>query len=153
MVENAEVEVRRLGVGDQQLAQTAMLLLVPEDERDGQVPSLEHLRQLLDSSSNCLILALLNGKPIGFTIAYTMPQYERDGKMAYLFDIGVVPEHHRKGIASRMIGLLKECMHRQGVSSVWVGADVNNTPAISLYESTGAKRVPFVINELWYKDL
>lgn len=153
MVENAEVEVRRLGAGDEQVAQAAVLLLVPEDERDGCTPSLEHLRELLAASSNCLILALLDGDPIGFTIAYAMPRYAQDGKMAYLYEIGVLPEHRRRGIASRMIALLKECMRGQDINSIWVGADVENTPAISLYEATGAKRVPFVIHELWYKDL
>ena len=78
MSKDAEVEVKRLVVGDEELAQTAMLLLVPEDERDGQTPSLGHLRQLLAAPSNCLILALLNREPIGFTIAYAMPRYDRE---------------------------------------------------------------------------
>jgi len=153
MIESPKVEIRRLGIGDEQLAQTAMLLLVPEDERDGCTPSLEHLNTLLKSPSNYLILSLLDRNPIGFTIAYSMPTYARDGKMAYLYEIGVLPDHHRKGIGSRMIAFLKECMRDEGVNSMWVGADIKNTPAISLYEATGAKRDSFMIHEFWYNDL
>ena len=82
-----------------------------------------------------------------------MPRYSRDGQIAYLYEIGVSLEHRRKGIASRMIGLLKECMRAQGVTSIWVGTETENTPALSLYEATGAKRDLSLIHEFWYEDL
>ena len=130
-----------------------MLELIPEEERDAQIPSFEHLHELLAGPSNYLILALVDEKPIGFTIAYAMPRHDRNGQMAYLYEIGVKPEHRRRGIATRMIDLLKDCLRVQDVTGIWVGTVVENTPAKSLYEVTGAKREPSLVHEFWYEDL
>ena len=52
-----------------------------------------------------------------------------------------------------MVNLLKEELREQGVSSIWVGTDTENTAALSLYESTGAVREPELIHELWYENI
>lgn len=151
-MKDRNLEIRRLEAGEEQLAQDAVLRLVPEDERNGHTPSLVHLRRLLAASSNYLILALLDGTPIGFAIAYAMPRYDRDGQMAYLYEIGVSKEHRRKGVATHMVDTLKACMADKGITSVWVGTEVENTPAVSLYEATGAKLEPLLIHEFWYNN-
>ncbi|MEJ2246456.1 MAG: GNAT family N-acetyltransferase [Acidobacteriota bacterium] len=133
-----EIEIIRLKVGDEALARKAMSILIPEEESEHQVPTINHLKTLLANNSNCLILALIEELPVGFTIAYSMPRYSRDGQMAYLFDILVHIDHRRKGIGSRMIELLKKTFYAQGVDSIWVGTDIDNSPAIALYEATEA---------------
>ncbi len=64
------IEIRRVHAGEAALAQKALQMLIPEDERGGKTPSVDHLQSLLKAQTNCLILALQHTDPVGFTIAY-----------------------------------------------------------------------------------
>jgi ribosomal protein S18 acetylase RimI-like enzyme len=147
------ITIRRIQTGEEVLAQQALQTLIPEDERGGTIPSLEHLQSLLNAHTNYLILAMQDTEPIGFAMAYTMPKYYRDGHMAYLYDISVRPDCRKRGIGSRLIEVLKTCLRNQGVESLWVGTDCTNIPAISLYEATGGKREASSFCEFWYDKL
>ena len=76
---------------------------------------------------------------MGFLLAYRFPRVDRDQDMIYLYEIGVLPEHRRHGIGSKMIQLLKEECRSRGITEVWVGTEADNVAARALYESTGAK--------------
>lgn len=82
-----------------------------------------------------------------------MPRLERTAHMAYFYEIEVSPNFRKKRIGTHMVNLLKEQLRNQGVSSCWVGTNIDNKAALSLYESTGAKREPELFHELWYENL
>ncbi|SHI15052.1 GNAT family N-acetyltransferase [Ferrimonas marina] len=147
------VKVWRLSAGEEAIALAAVEKLIPEGEREGCVPTIGHLQELLASQTNIVIVATANAVPIGFLSAYVMPRLDRDEKMAYFYEIEVCPQFRRQGIATAMVNELKHCLRSQGVSSLWVGTESNNTPALSLYQSTGAVREPELIHELWYNNI
>ncbi|PSW16219.1 hypothetical protein C9J01_04250 [Photobacterium rosenbergii] len=152
-MENKIIEVRQLGCGDEHLALAAIKKLLPGKEGEALTSTVEHLKGFLSCTSNVLILAVHDDEPIGFLSAYIMPKLERAEYMAYFYEIEVSPSYRRKGVATRMVSFLKSELKGQGVSSLWVGTDVDNKAALSLYESTGAIREPELIHEFWYEDI
>jgi hypothetical protein len=62
-------EIRRVQPGHEQLALQVVRDLMPEDERDGQEPSIRHLRHFLAQDANYLIVASAGSAPVGFLTA------------------------------------------------------------------------------------
>ena len=152
-MENKSIEVRQLECGDELLALAAIKKLLPGKEGDAPTSTVEHLQRFLSSTSNVLILAVSDDEPIGFLSAYIMPRLEHAEYMAYFYEIEVCPNHRREGVGTHMVNFLKSRLKSQGVSSLWVGTDIDNKAALSLYESTGAIREPELIHELWYENI
>ena len=132
-----EYQVRRLQPGEEQFALQVVRELLPEDERDGREPTIQHLHHFLAQDTNYLIVASAGGVPIGFLTAYRMPALSYDGSMVYLFEIEVALPHRRQGIGKEMINLLKALCQESNVEEIWVGTENDNTAAKRLYESTG----------------
>lgn len=145
--------IKRLSQGDEEIARLAINELLPIGKDDLQTSTTKHLHSFLSNTNNILILATHDDKPIGFLTAYIMPRLERTAHMAYFYEIEVSPNFRKKRIGTRMVNLLMIQLRNQGVSSCWVGTDIDNEAALSLYESTGAKREPELIHELWYENL
>jgi ribosomal protein S18 acetylase RimI-like enzyme len=133
------MEIRRLRAGDEASAIAAIHRLKPAAERPGHDASPEHMRELLARDENYLYIASVETVPVGFLLAYRVPRVDRDQDMIYLYEIGVLPEHRRRGIGSKMVQLLKEECRSRNVMEVWVGTEADNVAARALYESTGAK--------------
>jgi len=131
------LEVRRLQPGDEQLALQIVRDLMPENERDGREPGLNHLRHLLAQYSNYLVVAVDGNKPVGFLTAYRMPTLCCDATMVYIFEIEVALAYRRQGIGKQMINLLKTLCREDGVEDMWVGTENDNVAAKRLYEATG----------------
>jgi len=145
-----EMNIRRLHRGDEKEAISAVHELKPESERQGHDASVEHMRRLLESVNNYLIVADINGSAAGFLIAHRVPRVDRDRFMIYLYEIGVAEAFQRQGIGRRMIELLKREASEDSVTNIWVGTEESNTAARRLYESTGGVPEPELIIEFNY---
>lgn len=147
------IEIRRLTTGDEIAAIDAIHQLKPSEERHGVDASAEHMRRLLARDANYLYVASVDTQPVGFLLAYRFPRADRDQDMIYLYEIGVLPEHRRRGIGTKMIQSLKEECRNRNVMEVWVGTEADNVPARALYESTGAKCQGETYAEYTYEEL
>ena len=132
-----EYEIRRLQPGDEHAALQVVRGLMPEDERQGSEPGIQHLQRFLAQDTNYLIVATFGTLPVGFLTAYRMPALSCDASMVYIFEIEVALAHRRQGIGKRMINLLKALCQESDVEDIWVGTENDNLAAKRLYESTG----------------
>ena len=146
------MNIRRLQAGEEAAAVEAIHELKPVSERDGYDASPQHMRRLLQRDENYLIVAAQpDATPVGFLIAYRVPRVDRDQNMIYLYEIAVRPDCRRQGIGSQMIDLLKHESSSDNIMEIWVGTELENTPARRLYESTGGKPGSDPIVEFVYK--
>jgi GNAT superfamily N-acetyltransferase len=51
------------------------------------------------------------------------------------------PEHRRRGIATGLLEVLKQCCRADGVTRIWVGTSLENRAAQRTFEATGARNV------------
>ena len=132
-----QIEIRRLQPGDEQLALQVVRDVMPEDERDGREPTIDHLKRMLEQDTNYLIAAIADDAPISFLTAYRMPVLSNDASMVYIFEIEVSPAYRRQGIGKQMVVLLKQLCLESDVEDIWVGTENDNIAAKRLYQSTG----------------
>ena len=133
------MNVRRLEVGDAALACETIATLKITDNNLLPNLSKDYLRRFLARPENYLIVATEDYKPIGYLVAYLLDRADRDQAMMFFYEISVAESHHRLGVGTAMIKLLKKICRRQNVMKMWVHTNKSNLAAVGLYQSTGGE--------------
>jgi aminoglycoside 3-N-acetyltransferase I len=103
------------------------------------VPSDGYLTRLLKKEHFITVVAMKGKEVVGGLAAYLLDKFEQDRREIYIYDLAVLQEHRRKGIATGMIGVLRKIAAARNAYVIFVQADLEDAPAIALYESLGTK--------------
>jgi aminoglycoside 3-N-acetyltransferase I len=103
------------------------------------VPSDAYLMRLLDEEHFIAVVAMADGAVIGGLAAYQLDKFEQDRREIYIYDLAVLSEHRRRGVGTGLIGALKRIAAERDVYVIFVQADLEDGPAIALYEKLGTK--------------
>ena len=76
---------------------------------------------------------------VGGLVAYELDKFERARREVYIYDLAVAAPHRRRGIATALIGHLRDIAARRGAWVIYVQADHGDDPAIALYEKLGIR--------------
>jgi ribosomal protein S18 acetylase RimI-like enzyme len=136
----ASMEIRRLQPNDHDLLESAIQILVPEEDRSNKIDRDAHLKDALGRQDCYFIVCLVNSTAVGYLSAYRFPNVENADFQVYLFDIIVDEPYQRTGIGSRLIEELKRQCLTDGVGRIWVGTALENTAAQRTFERTGAQK-------------
>ncbi len=63
----------------------------------------------------------------------------RERSEIYIYDLAVLPAHRRQGIATALVGELKQVAAARGAYVVFVQADCGDAPAVALYSRLGKR--------------
>ena len=105
----------------------------------GAVPADDYLQLLLGKKHFIAVVARRDNVVVGGLAAYELDKFERDRREIYIYDLAVAEEDRRKGVATGLIGALKNIAKERRVYVIYVQADRGDAPAIKLYESLGTK--------------
>jgi ribosomal protein S18 acetylase RimI-like enzyme len=137
------VELRLLGPDD---VPTMRAMLATFGDAFGDVPTYcgaqpddAYLRGLLARDCFVAIAALTGAGVVGGLAGYLLPKFEQARSELYLYDLAVAEAHRRRGIATALIGRLREVAADRGAWVVFVQADLEDAPAIALYEKLGTR--------------
>lgn len=100
-------------------------------------PGDAYIEGLLASEHVIALVALAGGAVLGGLVAYELDKLERARREIYIYDLAVSAEHRRRGIATALIGRLREIAARRGAWVIYVQADDGDGPAIAFYERLG----------------
>ena len=103
------------------------------------VPSDAYLQTLLSKTHFIALVAMADDEVVGGIAAYELEKFEQDRREIYIYDLAVAEIHRRKGLATGLINELKRLAKERKAYVIYVQADVEDEPAIKLYESLGAK--------------
>ena len=134
------MEARRLGAHESDLAVETLRLLKAPDGYP--TPAPEYLKRFLFRPDNVLVVATIDGVPVGFLLAYLLDRADRDQQMMFLYEIGVAESHRRRGIGTRMITELRAICWAQNVMKMWVPTGRSHVAATRRYASTLATPLP-----------
>lgn len=113
-----------------------------EASYSGKIPSSNYLKELL-GTSNFIALAALDGedgeKVVGAIAAYELKKFEQERSEIYIYDLAVISDMRRKGVATALINELKAVGAARGAYVIYVQADkgAEDQPAIELYSKLG----------------
>jgi aminoglycoside 3-N-acetyltransferase I len=102
-------------------------------------PSDAYLEALLAKAHVIALVALVGGEVAGGLVAYELDKFERARSEVYIYDLAVGEPHRRRGIATALIGRLREIAAARGAWVIYVQADYVDPPAIALYEKLGVR--------------
>lgn len=102
-------------------------------------PDTAWLEALLAKEHVIALVALQGGTVVGGLVAYELDKFEQARREIYIFDLAVAEAHRRRGIATALIGRLREIAAARGAWVVYVQADYGDDPAIALYEKIGVR--------------
>ncbi len=139
------VQILRIGPADSHLLER-----VAEDVFDHPIDP-EHLRAYLADAGHMMVLAVNDGMVVGQArgVLHFQPD-EAPG--LYIDNMGVTPARQREGIAGRMLDNLLAWGRESGCSHAWLGTELDNVPARSLYEDRGFKGTEMAFYELAHED-
>ena len=137
MTDSNEVQVRRLGARDRELARVTFDLMaeVFGEERDRL--SDKYLDELLGRSSVLVFAATEGGRAVGGLTAHLLPMTAYEGAEVFIYDVAVADEYRRRGVGRRLLGAISSEAKRLGASNLFVLADVVDTGALGFYRSLG----------------
>jgi aminoglycoside 3-N-acetyltransferase I len=105
----------------------------------GNQPSDAYLSSLLGKSHFIAIVATIHELVVGGLTAYQLDKFEQDRREIYIYDLAVDEGYRRRGIATATIEALRAETARRDAYVIFVQADLNDAPAIALYEKLGVK--------------
>jgi aminoglycoside 3-N-acetyltransferase I len=105
----------------------------------GAPPTDEYLEALLAKEHVIVIVAIDCENVIGGLVAYELDKAERIRRELYIYDLAVEAGHRRRGIATRLITLLREIAAQRRAWVIYVQADYGDEAAIALYEKLGIR--------------
>jgi ribosomal protein S18 acetylase RimI-like enzyme len=105
----------------------------------GAQPTDSYLMALLDSDTFIAIAAVDQQEVIGALAGYVLPKFEQQRSEFYIYDLAVVQQRRRQGVATAMIETLRKVVASRGVYVIFVQADYGDDAALALYTKLGAR--------------
>ncbi len=103
-------------------------------------PGESYLATLLASRSFIAVAAISSDQVVGGLAAYVLDKFEQDRCEVYIYDLAVDAEFRRQGVATNLIRMVQLEARVRGASTVFVQADHEDEPAMSLYTKLGIQK-------------
>jgi ribosomal-protein-alanine N-acetyltransferase len=94
-----------------------------------------YMRQLVISQRAATWVAEENGVMAGFAIVKLLE--ETAGQVAYIETIEVSASQRKQGVGGELLRRVEDTARAFGSTGIWLHVDVENAPAIRLYEAHG----------------
>jgi len=101
--------------------------------------SLNYIKLLLILSPELFYVAEVDNEIVGYVVG--LIEY---GNIGHIISIAVHPKWRRKGIASKLLMKIEEEFKRRNIKIFVLEVEVNNKPAISLYEKHGYRIIDVI---------
>jgi ribosomal protein S18 acetylase RimI-like enzyme len=120
------MNVRRLGPGDEHVVEALATREPPA-----------RAAELLGDDNTIFVVAFEGDEPIGLVLADDLVRRHGEPSKLFVYEVDVLPAHHRRGVGTAMLGELARIARERGVARGWVLTDRDNVAAMELYRSVG----------------
>jgi len=114
-------------------------------------PLPEATDRFLRSPGHHLLLAYVDERPVGMITGMEMTHPDKGTEM-FVYELGVEPEHRRRGIAAALVQELRALAEQRGCYGMWVNTEASNTPARAVYRGAGADEEACVVFSLDFRS-
>ena len=91
-----------------------------------------YLQSLLGSDSFIALAAVKGGEVVGGLAAYELKKFEQERTEIYIYDLAVLAQHRRQGIATALIEELRTIAAARAAYVIFVQAELGDEPALAL---------------------
>lgn len=130
-----EITIRRMAEVSPEIAvEVSEILDDPWDALQGE--------KFLSNPDNALFLAFAGERVAGFLTGYRLQRLDKHRAEVMLYEIEVLEEFRRQGIAKKLIAALNDWAAEIDAFQSWVLTYSDNTAAMALYKSMGGEEDP-----------
>ena len=130
-----DVEIRRLGPGDEELVHAAAGLF-------DDAPKADATQRFLREPTHHLLIAYDDGaRPVGFVTGVETTHPDKGTEM-FLYELGVDGPARRRGVGRALVQALLALARERGCYGMWVATDTANEAAVATYRGAGATAAP-----------
>ncbi len=144
------IEIIKVSKKDLTVITDLIVNVINNDDSTCKPLSNKNLEKLLDDHRSYLFAAIIDGRVVGYVLAYRFPSLYSEGFLAYLYDIEVLQKHRRKGVGKLLIETMLANLKSDGVKELWLGTAVDNAEGQGLFSSTGAEKSDEIFNDYTY---
>jgi ribosomal protein S18 acetylase RimI-like enzyme len=126
-----DIEVRRLGPGDEEAVHAARSLF--DDPLDPAAT-----RRFLAAPNHHLLVAYDAGAPLGFVTGVELTHPDKGTEM-FLYELGVDEAARGRGVGRTLVRALAAVARDSGCYDMWVLADADNAAARATYARAGGR--------------
>ena len=135
--------VRRLGPGDVDAMRRLNALFAEvfgdPDAYASKPPSETYLADALGKPGVIALGTFAGEEMAGGLVAYEFDKLEQARREIYIYDLAVREAHRRQGVATALIGRVREIARDRDAWAVYVQADYGDDPAVALYTKLGRR--------------
>jgi len=142
---STSVQIRRLRVGDRDLAQRLFAVMAEVFEEPSERLSDSYVDALLGREVFWAIAALSGDEVVGGLTAHTLPMTRTESAEVFIYDVAVRPEYQRQGIGRQLVTVLLAAATTSGLGDVFVAADSTDGHALDFYRALGGVPAPVTI--------
>ncbi|MDR3085816.1 MAG: GNAT family N-acetyltransferase [Christensenellaceae bacterium] len=133
----AIMRVFRCLAKDAAYAVEAVHVIKQEEEKNTKLVSRPQMESFLSNPFNHFYVAVREDRVVGFLVAYELDRIDREQKMMFFYEVGVLSAFRRRGIGQKLIGRLKEYCMENHFMKMFLSTNRSNAPAMGLYRKTG----------------
>ncbi|HEY0362297.1 MAG TPA: GNAT family N-acetyltransferase [Solirubrobacteraceae bacterium] len=136
-----DIEVRRLGPGDEQAVHAARGLF-------DAAPQPEATQRFLAEPANHLLVAYDADTPLGFVSGVELTHPDKGTEM-FLYELGVAESARGRGVGRALVAALADLARHRGCYGMWVLTDDDNPAAVRAYTAAGGRLEPLTRLIAW----
>lgn len=131
------MDIKRLGLNDQILAEELFLFFQTEDgiKHPGTASKI-WTTKILEDENFIALAAIEKNKLIGGLTAYLLKMYKRNSTKALLYEISVKSKYKRQGIGKKMVEYFISILKDMNTENIILITSKTNNNAIRFFEAT-----------------
>jgi ribosomal protein S18 acetylase RimI-like enzyme len=142
--------IRRLHKGDADAAVRVIEdVKYRMDEIVGRSVDPAYLRGFLADDRHYLVAAYVEEEPVGMLLGYRLLRLDERPSVMYIWELGVLEHHRRRGIGRALVEEAKRLGHEDGCRSMVIPTEISNEAAMALYRAAGGEQDPDVTEFSW----
>ena len=102
-------------------------------------PDDDWLKRMLAREHVIALVARHDGEVVGGLVAYELEKFEKARREIYIYDLAIAEAHRRQGLATALIGRLKQIARARAAWVIFVQGDHGDDPALALYDKLGTR--------------
>lgn len=132
-----DVEIKKLNPQNTfEFAELIKIFGIVFETEDLKIPEPKYLENLLSNPDFFVIIVEFEGKVVGGLTVYVLHSYYSAKPVAYIYDVGVLPNHQRKGIGKSLIKYLTQFCKENDFENAYVEAEADDLQAVNFYRKT-----------------
>ena len=130
------MEIKRLSPGETDDFKNLIDIFKTVFEVDTEIPNNQHLSTLLANPYFLVFVVKIDNKVVGGLTIYILHRYYSIKPIAYIYDVGIVPDHQGKGLGKALIAEVCNFCKANGFDEAYVEAEDDDIDAVHFYRKT-----------------